>query len=254
MSRIFNRHLLAIGLGAALSASGGVSLADWDPQDGHKMHWPQMPDPNGWDICLNHSIIADDFQCSQTEPITDVHFWVSWQDDITRWDLIQSIDVTFFADAGSHPGNVLRGYSIAPTSPSFSYRLAGSGQQGWHCPSTPYTEPLDHLNFYQINLKPLDEPWFNQTQGGHYWLGLKITMLPDGDADPANDPQIGWKTAMPTDHFGEFSQWRIGQPMPWQYVLPENFVRDQAFVITTPEPGALSLLAMVSVGLVRRRK
>ncbi len=27
-----------------------AAIADWDPGDGHKMHYPQMPDPNGWDV------------------------------------------------------------------------------------------------------------------------------------------------------------------------------------------------------------
>ena len=25
-----------------------MALADWDPGDGHKMHFPQLPDPLGW--------------------------------------------------------------------------------------------------------------------------------------------------------------------------------------------------------------
>ena len=28
----------------------GSARADWDKGDDHKMHWPQLPDPNGWDV------------------------------------------------------------------------------------------------------------------------------------------------------------------------------------------------------------
>lgn len=239
-----------LALCVALMTSS-VALADWDPQDGHKMHWPQLPNPNGWDVCLNHGMIADDFQCGETGPITDVHFWVSWQRDNVRWDLVESVDITFFADGGNKPGSVLKGYHILASDPEYSYRLAGSGTQGWHCPSAPFTEPYDHQNYYQINLKPLDDPWFVQTQGQHYWLGVNIHMLPDETPlDPADDPQIGWKTALPQDHFGANSKWRVGQ-MPWLDVMPNGQAVDQAFVIT-PEPASLALFALG--GLVLRRR
>ncbi len=37
---------------AAIAALGLAlpALADWDPSDGHKMHYPQLPDPVGWDV------------------------------------------------------------------------------------------------------------------------------------------------------------------------------------------------------------
>lgn len=31
-------------------ALGGPALADWQPGDGHKMHFPQLPDEDGWDV------------------------------------------------------------------------------------------------------------------------------------------------------------------------------------------------------------
>lgn len=207
-----------------------TAMADWDPGDSCKMHFPQNPDPQGWDICLNHAIIADDFMCTETGPITDVHFWVSWQQDYARWDLIESIGITFYADAGNQPGAPLKAYTILPSDPGFVYRWYGMGVQGWHCPQTQFTQYPDHQNFYQINLKPLAEPWFNQIAQNRYWLGIVIHMLPDGDPDPSNDPQIGWKTALTSNHWGDFSKWNLGGP--WLNVMPEGLVRDQAFVVT----------------------
>ena len=33
-----------------LMSFAGFVMAHWDPIDGHKMHNPQLPDPNGWDV------------------------------------------------------------------------------------------------------------------------------------------------------------------------------------------------------------
>jgi hypothetical protein len=55
----------------------------WQPEDGHKMHYPQLPDETGWDV--NGSlplILADDWQCSETGPVKDIHWWGSWKDGI----------------------------------------------------------------------------------------------------------------------------------------------------------------------------
>jgi len=51
------------------------SLADWDEGDGHKMHWPQLPDldPTGMDCCMCCSYaLADDFLCSESGPFNDL--------------------------------------------------------------------------------------------------------------------------------------------------------------------------------------
>ena len=59
-----------------------VALGDWDPGDGHKMHYAQLPKPGGWDVAFNFSRLADDWECSETGPVKDIHFWVSWEQDM----------------------------------------------------------------------------------------------------------------------------------------------------------------------------
>jgi hypothetical protein len=27
-----------------------IAVGDWDPEDGHKIHVPQLPNPMGWDV------------------------------------------------------------------------------------------------------------------------------------------------------------------------------------------------------------
>ena len=46
------------------------------------MHFPQLPDPNGWDVSLMQPrIIADDWLCTGTGPVSDIHGWISVQED-----------------------------------------------------------------------------------------------------------------------------------------------------------------------------
>ena len=57
----------------------GVTFADWIEGDPHKMHWPQLPDPNGLDVMATEPfVLADDFECAETGYIKDIHFWGSW--------------------------------------------------------------------------------------------------------------------------------------------------------------------------------
>ena len=56
------------------------SMGDWDEGDTFKMHFPQLPDPFGWDVARDLGL-ADDWQCTENGPVSDIHFWYSWQDD-----------------------------------------------------------------------------------------------------------------------------------------------------------------------------
>ena len=137
-----------------LTLLGGVALADWDPGDGHKMHFPQLPDPNGWDVNISIDNMWDDWQCSQSGPVEDIHFWASWKGDIGNAEPSQFnwIRAQIFADmpAGdpnnpndpnplpySHPysftsADILWEHYFYPG--EFTMREAGTGQQGWFDP------------------------------------------------------------------------------------------------------------------------
>lgn len=60
-----------------------LAWADWIPSDGHKMHYPQLPDPSGWDVnAMVDQVfarkLADDWRCSESGPVKDIHFWGSY--------------------------------------------------------------------------------------------------------------------------------------------------------------------------------
>ncbi len=57
--------------------------ADWNEGDPNKMHWPQLPDltTTGMDVNTSMTFLADDFECTEDGPITDIHIWGSFVDD-----------------------------------------------------------------------------------------------------------------------------------------------------------------------------
>ncbi|KKL14622.1 hypothetical protein LCGC14_2513840, partial [marine sediment metagenome] len=76
------RNILIITVICALAIP---SFADWPDTDDHKMHWPQLPDPFGWDVFAGttadgtQKVLADDWLCTQSGPVDDIHFWGSRQ-------------------------------------------------------------------------------------------------------------------------------------------------------------------------------
>ncbi len=226
------------------------ALADWDPGDGHKMHYPQLPDPNGWDVDMTApNILADDWQCSQSGPVTDVHFWFSWWQDLT-WE-IDSIHVSIHENIPdpdptdpntfSMPGQPLweRDFFMG----EFTVRPYESGLQGFLIPPDE-AYPEDHFETWQCNIVDIVDPFFQETNE-IYWLDLSVNV-------PNPDARIGWKTSMSPqfmDNAVYFSA--IGWQPLYEPPLFEESI-DLAFVIT-PEPATLLLLSLGIAIHLRRR-
>jgi hypothetical protein len=200
-----------------------VALGDWDPGDGHKMHWPQEPNAFGWDICLHEKLIADDFQCTEGGDITDIHFWVSWMDDVEDWaSIIFQVDI--YDDAGGVPGTSQWSVNSASGLATFTIRQpAYTGNQGWFCPLSPPAIPFDHNFYWQINITDIQEP-FPQTDGSTYWLVITV-------GNPTTTARVGWKTCLDTQRWGSPALWFTAAG-GWQQVVPEDNNVDMAFVIT----------------------
>lgn len=229
------------------------ALADWFPGDDFKMHHPQLPDPNGWDVDVTTDTIYDDFLCTETGPINDLHFWVSWKQGLVGQ--IDWIDISLHADVPdpdgpgpeySHPDSVMYNdpntlwtHHFLPS--DFIVNPYGNGLQGWYAPEEPLVIPDDHTEFFQVNIPRIDAPFFQQ-EGTIYWIGIHI-----GVADPGT--AIGWKTTQ--DHFNDDATYYYGG---WQELRdPETMESlDMAFVIT-PEPATLALFAIGGLILFRKR-
>ena len=68
----------------------GTARADWNPGDGYKMHFPQLPDADGLDVDFEDPhLLADDWLCTGTGAVSGIHFWVSHKEGEIPilWDL-----------------------------------------------------------------------------------------------------------------------------------------------------------------------
>ena len=54
------RRTPAVLAAIVICACGMPAPADWNVGDGHKMHFPQLPDEDGWDVKSSHLIPAPD--------------------------------------------------------------------------------------------------------------------------------------------------------------------------------------------------
>ena len=238
----------------AVMMLGATGVADWFPGDPHKMHFPQLPDPFGWDVNATFpKVLADDWRCSESGPVTDVHVWGSWENDI-RGEIAQ-VHVSIHSDIPatpttySRPGDLLWERDFFPG--EFSVLDPwGTGQQGWYDPNTGLYEPGDHFTFNQINIERIPDP-FVQELGTIYWLDISVIV-----ENPAGaDARWGWKTSL--DHFNDDGVWGdFGTGvMEWNElrdpITQESL--DLAFVIT-PAPSALPLLAIGGALVAGRRR
>lgn len=243
------------------------ALADWNLGDPYKMHYPQLPDPNGWDVNITrvpgqppYRVVADDFRCSESGAITDVHFWGSWQGDVKGQ--IEAIELSFYSDdpagtGGSDPTNNfskpdkelwLQSFHTG----EFTERFWGTGMQGWYDPFVQQFTPQDHTGIYQYNITNINVPGaFEQVAGEIYWLGISVRLAPQSSG------QFGWKTSG-SPHFMDDATWVHLPPtgdVPWRKlsdpVTAESL--DMAFVVT-PEPAFLSLIAIAGLSVTGRRR
>jgi hypothetical protein len=252
------RYLVVVLIAGALV---GVALADWNVGDPYKMHYPQLPDPTGWDVNVTRTadqppyrVVADDWMCTETGPVEDIHFWGSWEGD--GKGQIAWIDVGIYSDvpAGtenpiSHPGQLLWTQSFHPG--EFTERLWGSGEQGWYDPfvQPPIVVRPDHFQIWQYNITNIPVPGaFEQERGHIYWLALSVRLA------SKSVREFGWKTSV--DHFNDDATWvdlPPTGPVPWNELIDPytGASLDMAFVIT-PEPAAFVVLAVGAL-LLRRR-
>ena len=72
------------GTGICLGDMDGNGIDDGceNPEWDAKMHYPQLPDENGWDVNATWPLVlADDWLCTETGWVKDIHFWGSWLGD-----------------------------------------------------------------------------------------------------------------------------------------------------------------------------
>ena len=194
---------------------GSLAIADWDPGDGHKMHFPQLPDEVGWDVHdSDPMMLADDWQCSHTGLVDDIHFWGSWRDlngdQIGDVGNITEFVIRIFTDIPaeqnplgySTPGALLREWHFPFTDIQVRHIDPPLYLEGWYDPTllppgnVVYNDHGDYWQYNIVNISQLVPEPLVQVDSTIYWLSVSAVVMP-------SDPQQewGWKTSI--DHFND---------------------------------------------------
>lgn len=201
--------VIMIAVGLSLPAS-----ADWNP--GSPAKYFQLPDLDTTGIDVNSTspfIVADDFLCRETGPITDIHIWGSWRNDYVPLGSAGEVNFSLYilsdvpaetSPTGySMPGEILWQHNFAPN--QYAFRIYADGlEEGWLDPPEGYLFPGDHI-CYQYNFSLSEEDWFQQVGTTEepvvYWL--EVQAYP---ADPG--AMFGWKTSL--DHWNDDATYASG--------------------------------------------
>lgn len=297
------RHTMRFAFVVAFAGlAAQTTLADWDPMNPSDLaaaKWIQMPDlsPTGMDVLATvqpispvpsaWKTLADDFLCTQSGPITDLHIWGSWLNDVLPTNSAGLPDasqiefkVSFWSDqpAGgpiapySHPDQLIWSGLFLPGQFKVNPNVLSAPEQFFD-PNQGAIIGTDS-QVYQYNFPNLVDAAGNsfvQTAGTIYWLEIQANVL----TIPGTTATFGWKTRDPDQsHFGgghfnddavfadtngfngaNLSFWRelvypSGHPLAGQSI-------DLSFVLTVPEPSTvmmagLGLVALVGIGYRRR--
>jgi hypothetical protein len=221
------------------------------------LKWEQKPDltENGIDIRCDRGdptprVLADDFNCTTTGPITNVVLWGSWHDD--HKGNIKKIHLSIHDDdpcgpmGWSEPNNLLWSRDFGPSEFNETPYATLIDPEWWWDPATqqPPIQPGDYVVWqYDITIDSSNQ--FIQ-QGDPcnpviYWLDVYVEL----EVDP-QDPNIyefGWKTRDRADgHFKDDAVWSGDDGANWnelRYPLGHNYYGqsiDLAFKILTGEP------------------
>lgn len=156
----------------AFFISAGTVLADWNINDGYKMHGPQLPNEQGF--IVKGFILADDWQCSDSGWIKDLHFWGAWK--AGNEGVISEFIIIIWADIPANPPDTLCGKPGEELWYAFidsfivSDSIISPGNMFWFDPSTNMSFLEDSVTYYQYNIFLNEYDWFWQEEGTIYWL------------------------------------------------------------------------------------
>jgi hypothetical protein len=164
------------------------------------LKWTQQPELGSNGVDVNDFVpLADDFQCTQNGPVTDVHIWGSFLSDIVPkgGPGNMNITLTFYRDIPmgsggfSHPGPPIWTKTFAPGQFSIGPCFATDGEW-WHDPATlpPLWKPTADMQIWQLDFYIPADSAFQQVSNVIYWLGVQYT--PVGTDSTFS---FGWKTS-----------------------------------------------------------
>jgi len=213
--------------------SANCATCDWQPGDPYKMHFPQLPNDAGWDVnATAPTVLADDWQCSETGLIKEIHFWGSWRNGIEGRILyfVLSVHADIPADPPqfpySRPGETLWEREVTEFTET---PIDPPSLEGWYDPSINEIIPSDHGAYFQYDICFDNEnDWIKQAQGVVYWLNISAVI---------EDPQTtrwGWKSTL--DHFNDDAVWAYWGALDWMDMWePSEPIHNQFYAQIDPQ-------------------
>jgi hypothetical protein len=202
-----------------------------------KMHHPQWPDldKTGMDVGFSYTtmlMLGDDWLCTKTGPVTDIHFWGSFESDILPAEGAGNLSfgVEIYSDNQyTHtPEDMLWSRGFFPGQYTV-HQVADNNPEDWFDPYTGEWYNDDHLQIYQYDFF-IEEDHFEQDSGTVYWLTIM---------DISGYWGFGWKTTEYSLRYREDAVYSLGiEWVPMEYPPGHEYgyqSLDLAFVITGHE-------------------
>jgi len=185
--------ILLLGSTGLLAAEGGTGC-DWQSGDLHTMHWPQLPDfgTTGSSVSLAGAVLADDFLCTSTGYIREVHLWASFVDDRAPKEGSDAltVELRIYADSpaigqqGSQPGGLLWTQTFGPG--QYTAQEVHDGPEDWYDPASEIHLPDNHRKAYRYSFCIASNPFYQQERNT-YWLAVRV-------ASSSVNYSLGWAT------------------------------------------------------------
>lgn len=202
----------------------------------------QLPNlDGGLDVWNNPYVLADDFVCTNTGPIMDIHIWGSWDNNLaapgtlTFWLAIYDDAPVNPTNSFSHPGNLIWQQWFAPG--QYAENPDGTGVESFLDPGPPAIIGTDQQAWYYC-FYPTNPPIQLGTKNAPktYWLAA-YAQETNGSTF-----KYGWKTTQfVRNDISVHAPWPgippIGNP-GWTptFQPPTGPPLDLAFKINTPTP------------------
>ncbi|SPE50652.1 hypothetical protein SBV1_1190022 [Verrucomicrobia bacterium] len=213
------------------------------------VQWPQLA--NGLDIDASQGLaLADDFLCTNTGPVTDIHIWGSWLRDQVDPNAVFTLAIWSDVPAITNSAGVTPSY---PGAPLWEQKF-GPGEYS-SCPYTNVSEqfynpvpPTSILGpdteIYYLCFFPTN-PFVQQGTSAvptNYWLSLSAQTT------AGTAMYFGWHNS--SDYYNDTAVWGTGPfPATWNTLVdPAGLPLSLAFKVNTPTnkspcPGPLIVCA-----------
>jgi len=223
------------GMGQPFGIWGGWSLRLGQPTEVTK--WEQLPNMTdyGMDVRCDrrdgtNRVLADDFLCEQTGPITKVRLWGSWKNDSKGQ--IKTIHLSIHSDdpvgiGGTDPTNIYSKpdqllWSGDFNAPHFTetlfYDLTPDFEWWWQPGSPPIMNGDHRIWQYEIPIDPC-AAFIQQGSPSNpiiYWLDAYV-LIDNSNSPP--DANFGWKVSGETSHRLDDAVWSTNDGNTWTEML-----------------------------------